>query len=43
MNILDLAAQSERIREQAAMLLVEHFDEPRGWPSLAKTDWKSVV
>lgn len=34
-KIVDLATQPERIREQAAALLVEHFDEPRGWPSLA--------
>ncbi|MDQ3697442.1 MAG: GNAT family N-acetyltransferase [Gemmatimonadota bacterium] len=35
MKIVDLAGQPERIREQAATLLVEHFDEPRGWPTLA--------
>lgn len=35
MKIVDLASQPERIREQAATLLVEHFDEPRGWPDLA--------
>jgi len=34
MEIVDLASQVERIREQAATLLVEHFDEPSGWPSL---------
>jgi aminoglycoside 6'-N-acetyltransferase I len=34
MEIVDLASQPERIREQAATLLVEHFDEPSGWPSL---------
>jgi aminoglycoside 6'-N-acetyltransferase I len=36
MRIVDLAKQSESLREQAAALLVEHFDEPRGWPTLAK-------
>lgn len=36
MNIVALAAQPEQIREQAATLLVDHFDEPRGWPTLAK-------
>src|SRR6266850_3875895 len=35
MTIVDLAAQSDEIREQAAALLVDHFDEPRGWPTLA--------
>jgi aminoglycoside 6'-N-acetyltransferase I len=35
MEIVDLATQPEPIREQAATLLVEHFDEPSGWPSLA--------
>jgi len=34
MNIVDLATQSESIREQAAVLLVEHFDEPRGWSDM---------
>jgi len=32
---VDLASQSESVREQAATLLVECFDEPRGWPSLS--------
>jgi len=36
MTIVDLAAERERVREQAAALLVEHFDEPRGWPTLAE-------
>jgi aminoglycoside 6'-N-acetyltransferase I len=31
---VDLAVQPEPIREQAARLLVEHFDEPQGWASL---------
>jgi aminoglycoside 6'-N-acetyltransferase I len=35
MEIADLGSESEPIREQAARLLVEHFDEPRGWPSLS--------
>jgi aminoglycoside 6'-N-acetyltransferase I len=34
MNILDLAATSEDAREQAARLLVDGFDEPRGWPTI---------
>jgi aminoglycoside 6'-N-acetyltransferase I len=34
-KIVDLADQPEPSREQAATLLFEHFDEPRGWPSLA--------
>lgn len=34
MTIADLAAQPEPVREQAATLLVEGFDEPRGWPTL---------
>jgi aminoglycoside 6'-N-acetyltransferase I len=35
MRIVDLASQSPRILEQAAELLVEHFDEPRGWATIA--------
>jgi len=35
MNIVDLGTQSDEIREQAAALLVDHFDEPRGWPTPA--------
>jgi aminoglycoside 6'-N-acetyltransferase I len=35
MEIVDLEYEPEIIREQAATLLVEHFDEPRGWPSLS--------
>ncbi len=34
MNTVNLAVESESAREQAATLLVEHFDEPSGWPSL---------
>jgi aminoglycoside 6'-N-acetyltransferase I len=34
MKIVDLADQTKRVREQAAILLVDHFDEPRGWPTL---------
>jgi aminoglycoside 6'-N-acetyltransferase I len=34
LKIVDLGAQLELIREQAAALLVEGFDEPRGWPTL---------
>ena len=35
MEIVDLASELEQIREQAATLLVEHFDEPSGWPNLS--------
>jgi aminoglycoside 6'-N-acetyltransferase I len=35
MPIVDLASQPDHMREQAATLLVEAFDEPRGWPTLA--------
>jgi aminoglycoside 6'-N-acetyltransferase I len=34
MEIADLGTQSELIREQAAALLVDAFDEPHGWPTL---------
>jgi aminoglycoside 6'-N-acetyltransferase I len=34
MKIADLGTQPELIREQAAALLVEAFDEPRGWPTI---------
>lgn len=34
MRLVDLADQPESIQEQAAVLLVDHFDEPRGWPTL---------
>ena len=34
MEIVDLAEEPERIREQAARLLVEDFDEPQGWQTL---------
>ena len=34
LRIADLGAQSEPMREQAAVLLVEGFDEPRGWPTI---------
>ncbi|HET9466797.1 MAG TPA: GNAT family N-acetyltransferase [Vicinamibacterales bacterium] len=34
MTIADLGTQPEQIQEQAAALLVEGFDEPRGWPTL---------
>ncbi|HEY7334602.1 MAG TPA: GNAT family N-acetyltransferase [Bryobacteraceae bacterium] len=35
MDIVDLASEPESVRDQAATLLTEHFDEPRGWPSLS--------
>lgn len=34
MMLVDLALQPPSIHEQAAELLVEGFDEPRGWPTL---------
>lgn len=34
MKLVDLATQAGQIREQAASLLVQDFDEPRGWPNL---------
>src|SRR5262245_11663382 len=34
MDITDLHTEPEAVLEQAAMLLVHGFDEPRGWPSL---------
>jgi hypothetical protein len=34
MTIVDLAAESEDVREQAAALLVDGFKEPGGWPTL---------
>jgi aminoglycoside 6'-N-acetyltransferase I len=34
MDTVDLATQPEGVRDQAARLLVEHFDEPLGWLSL---------
>ncbi|HEY7567992.1 MAG TPA: GNAT family N-acetyltransferase [Gemmatimonadaceae bacterium] len=33
--IVDLATQPPDIHEQAALLLVEGFEEPRGWPTIA--------
>ena len=33
--IVDLATQPPHIQEQAALLLVDGFDEPRGWPTIA--------
>jgi aminoglycoside 6'-N-acetyltransferase I len=35
MKRVNFATQAAQIRKQAAALLVEDFDEPRGWPSLA--------
>jgi aminoglycoside 6'-N-acetyltransferase I len=45
MKIVDLGTQSQLIREQAAVLLVEGFDEPRGWPTveLAREEVASVL
>ena len=45
MDIIELGTQSELIREQAAALLVEGFDEPRGWPTLdlARAEVASVL
>lgn len=35
MDIVDLALSSATTRERAAVLLVEGFEEPSGWPHLA--------
>jgi aminoglycoside 6'-N-acetyltransferase I len=35
MQIVDLANQSDQVVHHAATLLVEEFDEPRGWPTVA--------
>jgi aminoglycoside 6'-N-acetyltransferase I len=35
LNIVDLAMQASGDREAAAALLVEHYDEPHGWPTLS--------
>src|SRR5580765_3759878 len=35
MEIVDLATQSDQIRDQAATLLVEGFDGPHGWATIA--------
>ncbi len=45
MTVVDLARQPKPIREQAATLLVEHFDEPRGWPTpeLARDEVSRVI
>lgn len=45
MEIADLATQSAPVLEQAAILLVEEFDEPRGWPTveLAREEVTSVL
>jgi aminoglycoside 6'-N-acetyltransferase I len=45
MKIVDLGTQSDLIREQAAALLVEGFDEPRGWPTveLAREEVASLL
>ena len=37
MQIVDLGGQPEPVREQAARLLVEGFDEPRGWPTIERS------
>jgi aminoglycoside 6'-N-acetyltransferase I len=43
--IADLGNQPEPVREQAAMLLVDEFDEPKGWPNLelARAEVASVL
>lgn len=33
-NVVDLAAEPSRIRDEAAKLLVDAFDQPLGWPTL---------
>lgn len=34
MELANLGKQSKDVLEQAAVLLVEEFDEPRGWPTV---------
>jgi aminoglycoside 6'-N-acetyltransferase I len=36
MQIVDLANQSDSMLEQAALLLVEEFNAPHGWPTIEK-------
>ena len=45
MEIVDLGKQSESILEQAAVMLVEEFAEPSGWPTLelARAEVASVL
>jgi aminoglycoside 6'-N-acetyltransferase I len=45
MQIADLAEQPSAVLEQAATLLVQGFDEPRGWPTLelAREEVASVM
>jgi aminoglycoside 6'-N-acetyltransferase I len=45
MRLVDLRDQPEQILEQAAALLVDEFDEPRGWPNLdlARKEVASVL
>jgi aminoglycoside 6'-N-acetyltransferase I len=45
MSILDLANQPGSVLEQAALLLVEEFNEPHGWPTIeiAREEVASVV
>ena len=45
MQLVDLADQSEQVLYQAAVLLVEEFVEPRGWPDveLAREEVARVV
>ena len=38
MNVVDLASQPSHIRVQAARMLVEDFEEPYGWPTLAAAE-----
>ena len=45
MSVVDLSTQAEHVLEQAASLLAEHFDEPKGWPTLtgAREEVASVI
>src|SRR5262245_38370258 len=45
MRIVDLANQPEKSLEDAARLLVEDFDEPYGWPTVARArdEVKNVI
>src|SRR5262249_28052485 len=38
MDVIDLGSQPSRVRAQAAEMLVEEFDEPLGWPTLAAAE-----
>ena len=45
MHIVDLIARPQEICDQAAILLVDHFDQPGGWPDIkaARTEVEQVI